>query len=149
MKAAQSGHTDVIELLLGNDRVDHSATNNDGKTAYAIVLENAAKDAPKRSDYVDSDEEDEDELEEMENDFQRAVASHEGYKVLVKTMPKMIARKSWRFLRLCIRIKRGLLRPYRIHKEMLSLAKDEWKSHVKLTAVDGNPKEKKRRRCRY
>ena len=88
-------------------------------------------------------------VEEMENDFQNDVASHEGCKVLVKTMPKMIARKSWRFLRLCIRIKRGLLRPYRIHKEMLSLAKDEWKSHVKLTAVDGNPKEKKRRRSRY
>ena len=41
----------------------------------------------------------------------------------------MIARKSWRFLRLCIRIKRGLLRPYRIHKEIMSLAEDEWKTH--------------------
>ena len=139
MLAAYCSRTDMIELLLGNDRVDHNATNNDGKTAYAIVLENAAKDAPERSDYVDSDREDEDMLEEMENDFQSAVACHEGCKVLVKTMPKMIARKSWRFLRLCIRIKRGLLRPYRIHKEMLSLAKDEWKLHdlnKKKTEID-------------
>jgi hypothetical protein len=128
--AAKSEQTGVFELLLSNDRVDHNATNNDGKTAYAIVLENAAKVAPKRSDYVYSDGDwSERILEKMENEFQHAVTSHERNKVLVKTMPKIIARKSWRFLRLCIRIKRGLLRPYRIHKEILSLAKDEWKTH--------------------
>ena len=115
IEAAKVGRTATIKLLLGVLRLDHYATNDDGKTAFALAKEKAAA-------------------------IEEGAPRHEEIKALPALMSRWMAAKSWRLLRLWLRVKRGLLRPYRIHKELLRLAADDWATH------DLNPNNNNKRR---
>ena len=121
MLASKHAHAEVVELLLGVLRLDHCATNNDGKTAFALAKEKAA--AIKEGAY-----------------------RHEEVKALPALMSRWMAAKSWRLLRLWLRVKvmlkHWLVLPLRKHQELIRLAQDDWATH------DLNPNNPKRRRLR-
>ncbi len=102
------------------------------------------KEPPERGDFGDESGDDEDNATTR---YEWAAENHEEIKALPKAMSKMMARKSWRFLRLMLRIKRGLLRPYRIHKELLRLGQEGWAAHeLNPNNNNNNSNSNKRRR---
>ena len=119
IKAARVSHTAIVELLLDVLSLDHYATDNDGKTAFAVAEEKAAA-------------------------IEEGVYRHEEIKALPALMSRWMAAKSWRLLRLWLRVKvmlkHWLVLPLRKHQELLRLAADDWATH------DLNPNNPERRR---